>query len=371
MLKIRGIPIKFHLAWYVAIVLISLSLASSFFPSRYPDISKGALWTMSIGTALFIYLSVLLHELAHAIVAQRAGMTVKKITMHFFGGLAEIDQEFKDYGTEFKVAMAGPLLSLALFIGLSLFYKSSVICLYLATINLILICFNMTPVFPLDGGRILRAILWRAYGDMLRATETAVVIAARLTYGIMALGLFLVIKQNYNWGIWLLILGFYLLTINRGIYKQVKGIDSLEGSIHDVMVPVEKVIMVLSTDLPLSDFYRQYCVIYGLPVYPVCVNNHNIAGYVAVDGKSIALGEGVKSAEGATIADVMISVPEEDSVTPHSKLREAFEKMFFTRKNYVFVCEGNRLCGILWRDAIVRSRAALDPVTGKIVDAVS
>lgn len=274
-MKIRGIPIRFHWAWFVAIVLITLSLGTTLFPARSPEMSPVATWASSFATALLIYLSVLLHELAHAIEAQQAGMYVRKITMHFFGGLADIGSEFWLWKTELKVAAAGPLLSLILFVILYSFHNVSVMCLYLATINLILIGFNIVPVFPLDGGRILRSLLWRYYGDMLKATEVSVIIAARLTYFIIFMGILLLFRQNYSWGVWLLILSFYLLTVNRGIFRQIEGVRDVDEhySIRDLMVPMKDVVTLdyeREERMTVSEFCRKIHVPHGFVVYPVC-----------------------------------------------------------------------------------------------------
>ena len=178
--RIWGIPIGLHTSWFIIFLLLTFSLAVGYFPNEYDNLSAPAAWLLGAITSILFFGSVLAHELAHAWVALRNGIPVRSITLFIFGGVAQIEREPHTPGAEFRIAIAGPVMSLAL---AGLFYGLYQIdqpvaylaapSIYLARINLILGLFNAIPGFPLDGGRVLRAIVWKFTGNLRRATRIA------------------------------------------------------------------------------------------------------------------------------------------------------------------------------------------------------
>src|SRR5437667_5545322 len=166
--KIAGIDIDINVSWIIILVLLTVSLATGWFPQLYPGWSSGTYWVVGLISALLLFVSVLLHELAHSFVARARGLPVKNITLFIFGGVSNIEQEPQTPGIEFSMAFVGPLVSLligALSYGLFLLVRGShtliePILAYLAITNVILGIFNLLPGFPLDGGRVLRSIIW-------------------------------------------------------------------------------------------------------------------------------------------------------------------------------------------------------------------
>lgn len=178
--RIWGIPVGLHWSMFLVFGLVTWSLAMGYFPDEYPMLSAPVYWLLGLITSVLFFGSILAHEMGHAIVAQRNQVPVRGITLFIFGGVAQLEQEVRSPGAEFRITIAGPLVSLALagLFGLLWLLDQSVPYLaapsiWLARINLLLAAFNMIPGFPLDGGRVLRAIVWKWTGSLIRATRVA------------------------------------------------------------------------------------------------------------------------------------------------------------------------------------------------------
>src|SRR4051812_39295630 len=189
--RIAGIEIGVHVTWLLAFGLVTWSLAASVFPSTYPRWTPGTYWTVGAIAALLLFVCVLLHELSHSVVARARGMPVSGITLFIFGGVTNLQGEAKRPTDEFWMAIVGPLTSLVLgataWLILHLLPSGRTpvagVLSYLAYVNLLLAIFNLVPGFPLDGGRVLRSLLWAVTRDLRRATR----IAARIGQGIAGL----------------------------------------------------------------------------------------------------------------------------------------------------------------------------------------
>ena len=188
--KIAGIDISIHVSWLIILVLLTWSLATGWFAAFYPGWSSLTYWVVSLLAALLLFVSVLLHELAHSLVARRRGLPVKNITLFIFGGVSNIEQEPTSAGVEFQMSLVGPLMSL-LISGLSFLLfviigrgtsPLAAILQYLAAANALLGLFNLIPGFPLDGGRVLRSIIWKISGSLSTATRIATVVGQAIAY---------------------------------------------------------------------------------------------------------------------------------------------------------------------------------------------
>src|SRR4051812_23690982 len=191
--------------------MITWSLAAGYFPSEYPGWPRPTYWIVGGAAALLLFISVLLHELCHSIVAQARGLTVKSITLFIFGGVSNISRESDDPQDEFLIAVVGPVSSLAL---AGIFWlaeratpgssgPANALLFYMARVNLALAVFNILPGFPLDGGRVLRAILWGTLGSMVRGTVIASVIGQVLAFGFIGYGLLRILDGDFLTGIWI------------------------------------------------------------------------------------------------------------------------------------------------------------------------
>jgi len=259
LLHIRGIKIGVDYSWFLVLFLVILWLSGSYREVLGGDGSDFEPYLLAVASALAFFGSILLHELGHAVVAIRNGIPITEITLWLFGGVARMGRDTDSPQTEFKVAVAGPLVTVAIvlacaaigvgFAGADQFADatlaredagtSGVVAMlaWLASINLLVLIFNLIPAFPLDGGRIARAIAWRLTGDRGRATRFAATLGQGFSYLFMALG-FLLLLSGLDWvtGIWLVLIGFILGQSARGHAVQSEFANRIEGiSVADVM----------------------------------------------------------------------------------------------------------------------------------------
>ncbi len=231
--RIFGISVRLHFSWWFVFILLSWSLASHYFPTLVTNQSLVIYWVMGITATLLLFVSVLLHELAHSLVAIKKKIKVESITLFFFGGVAGIGQEKMPARTEFLMAIAGPIFSVflaGLFLALTVAkiqIHITAIFQYLATINFILAAFNMLPGFPLDGGRAFRAILHGYFKDIVKATRIATIVGKLVAGTLFFIGL-LGFFQGSGGGIWFILLGGFLYFIAGASYQHAIIQDLLE-----------------------------------------------------------------------------------------------------------------------------------------------
>ncbi len=215
--RILGIPVGLDYSWFLIFALLTALLANSYYPAEFDAWPPFLYWFMGALTALLFFVSVLLHELGHSVVALRYGIRVRSITLHVFGGVAEIVDEPPSAAAEFFVAIAGPLVSFAL-AGLFHVLQPSLVSVqpllalaeYLAYINLSLALFNLVPGYPLDGGRVFRALMWAVTGDMGRATVIAAHVGRGFAFLFIALGVWQISTGNLGGGLWIAFIGWFL-----------------------------------------------------------------------------------------------------------------------------------------------------------------
>lgn len=240
LLRIKGIPIGLHPSWFLIFLFLTWSLATGYFPTQVSSLSVMGIWALGLFTSLLFFASVLAHELGHAFVALRNNIPVKSISLFFLGGLARIGREPSKPGEEFRIAIAGPIVSLALagfFSGLgqlggSLSYLGTAAA-YLGSINLLLGLFNLIPGFPMDGGRILRAIIWKLSGDFYRASQIASFTGQLVAYGFIGYGIFTIFTSNFMNGLWLGFIGWFLLNVAASASAQARLQQKLSGVMVD------------------------------------------------------------------------------------------------------------------------------------------
>jgi Zn-dependent protease/CBS domain-containing protein len=244
--RVLGIPIVVNLSWFLTLGFVAMALALWFYPGVFEDTSpykddKVVHWSMAVVSGVAFFTSILLHELAHSIVALRQGIPVKNITLFIFGGVSQIGGEARRPLHEFVMAIIGPLTSLLLagiffaiwwLTGHSDTSPVAIVLQWLFFMNLILAAFNMAPGFPMDGGRVLRAVIWGVSGNSMTATRFATYAGRALGYGMMVLGglaLFGTLNDYIDsWsGIWFIVLGMYLENSAKQSWFQAKAIDIL------------------------------------------------------------------------------------------------------------------------------------------------
>ena len=216
--RVSGISIGVNWSWLVVFALIVWTLATGIFPSTNPGLDDGTYIGMALVAALLFFTSLLLHELGHALEARREGMEIEGITLWLFGGVAKFKGMFPSAGAEFRIAIAGPLVSLLLglvFLAIAFAvgrpHEVDGVAAWLGYINLTLLVFNLLPALPLDGGRVLRSALWQARGDFGWATRIAAAVGRAMGYLFIAGGIVLLIFLNAFSGVWLAFIGWFLL----------------------------------------------------------------------------------------------------------------------------------------------------------------
>ena len=232
-MSIGGIAIKAHWSWIVVVLLLTIQLAAGYFPLQIPGAGAPTYLILGLIAALLLFASVLLHELSHSFMAQARGLKVRDIILFIFGGVSNIEQEPETASTEFLTAVVGPLTSLVLagvFWGLALLVTPPVhqpgaaaaaVLQYLAFINFLLGLFNLIPGFPLDGGRVLRAIVWGLTHDFARATRIAGGLGQLVAYGFIFWGLYQSFFLGDFGGLWTAFIGWFLL---NGAQQGVAGV---------------------------------------------------------------------------------------------------------------------------------------------------
>jgi Zn-dependent protease len=242
--RIAGIRVGLNWSWVVVLALLVWTLASAVFPATDPGLSNGTYIGMGAVAALLFFVSLLLHELGHALEARREGMEIEGITLWLFGGVARFKGAFPSAGAEFRIAVAGPLVTAVLgggFVGLAMLthFSSAIdgVVAWLGYINLVLLAFNLVPALPLDGGRIFRALLWRAKGDYAWATRVAVDVSRAFGYLMIGAGVVLFAVQGTFTGVWFAFLGWFLLTAAGGEARYAAARRALDGlTVGDLMV---------------------------------------------------------------------------------------------------------------------------------------
>jgi Zn-dependent protease len=242
--RLFGIEIRLDFSVIFIFALIVYSLGSGVFPLWHPEWAGTVVWSTALGAGLLFFASLLAHEMSHSLVARRYGIRVPRITLFLFGGVAEIESEAETPGAEFTIAIAGPLMSLLIAVICmtvvnvslgeevveNLFSDPDVgmpdvspfvtVCLWLGIVNLMLAVFNMVPGFPLDGGRVARAVIWRITGDRMKATRMAATAGRWFGWIIMGIGLWELLAYRSLGGLWLILIGWFLSHLAAQSYAQ-------------------------------------------------------------------------------------------------------------------------------------------------------
>jgi len=368
--RIAGIDIGVHYTWIFIFILISWSLAVGIFPQQW---SAAIRWSMGVVAALGLFISVLLHELAHSLVAQSRGMKVGSITLFIFGGVSNLEEEPGKPGTEFAMAIVGPLTSLVLGLalwGLAIAVSGSIISFgdllnvtllnspsvsvigYLGWINITLAIFNMIPGFPLDGGRVLRSILWRSSGSLKKATDIAATVGRLIGWAFIIFGVAQIfgfgwwIFQGFFSGIWIAFIGWFLMSAADASRRDLTLKEHLSGiKVKDVMnsqpggidpdTTVEQVV---------SNIFQR---LHGRAV-PVCYDD-KLLGIVTIDDV-----KKLKREQWATtpVERIMTRQPLY-TVSPEDGLDGAFKMIAQHAINQVLVTQDGKCVGMLSRADII------------------
>jgi Zn-dependent protease/CBS domain-containing protein len=346
--RIAGIRIGVNWSWLIVFALIVWSLADGVFPSQNPGLSDGEYIAMAIAAALLFFISLLLHELGHALQAKRDGVEIEGINLWLFGGVAQFKGGFPSAGAEFRIAVAGPLVSLAL--GALFVLLAGVaglpsaldgVVAWLGYTNLILLVFNLLPALPLDGGRILRSALWQARGDLRWATAVAAGIGRGFGFLLIWAGILMFIFQGSFSGAWLAFIGWFLLQAASAEARYVATQQALAGlRVGDLMArdPVT-----VDADLSLGQFMDDVARSRRYTTYPVLDNGRPV-GLLAF--RSVA-GVPRDKWDGHRVRETMMSREEVPILTEDEPAIDALLKLSSSDVNRGLVVDDGRLAGLL------------------------
>ena len=358
--RIAGIEIGLHFSWFIIAFLIAFSLAAHFHAVR-PSWNDAVVWGVSIGTAILFFITLLLHELAHSLVAKSRGLKVRAITLFALGGVSQIETEATDASSEFWIAIVGPLTSLV--IGLVLLgivrglgwtpghepsSPLAAVLLWLGYINVLLAVFNMIPGYPLDGGRVFRAIVWWITKKPEKSTRIAALVGEVVAFLFILYGLVRFFMGGNFGGLWMAFIGWFLLEASRSSYAQVGIMAGLRD--HRVADIMESNCTQVEGYLSLRDFVDHYLLHSGSRCF-VVEQDHHVAGIVTPNEVRQVNRE---NWDQTSVQSVMRPLDSLRKVPPDMPAVKALELMSQGNLNQLAVVSNGKLLGIFSRGQILR-----------------
>jgi Zn-dependent protease/CBS domain-containing protein len=358
--RIFGISIDLDLSWFLIVGLLAWMLAASYFPAEFAGWSRGEYWGIGIVTALMLFVSVLIHELAHSLAAKHYGIPVSRITLFLFGGVSQIAAEPPDAAAEFWIAVVGPITSFAL---AALFWEiepvasgsqpAMALVKYLALLNLVLAIFNLIPGFPLDGGRVFRAIYWQISRNYHRATMAAGVSGRFFGFVLIFWGVWQALFGHIVNGIWIAFIGWYLESA-AGSQMQMEALRDLLGGSR-VTDAMRRDFAQLPSSMELEDVVDRYL----RPMhsrYALVTDPAGRAGMVTLD----RIRDVPRDVWQSTPAgQVMVPLERIATTEPDEGLWAALEKMTRSGGNLLAVVDEGGIVGVLSREDILHYIAEL------------
>ena len=359
LLRVFGIDILVHWSWLVIFVLLTWWLSQGFFKDQYGDWTAGQRWAAAVVSALTFFASILLHELAHSLVAKREGLSVKSITLFIFGGVSALGSEPETPGQEFRVAIVGPIVSfilagafgiVALVAHLSDVGGSppAAVVLYLAIVNGAVGVFNMLPGYPLDGGRVLRAVLWARGRNLLTATRRASLVGTLLAFGLIAFGVFSILTGNFIGGAWFIVIGWFLRNVSEASYQQQLYRNTLEGT--KVGQLINRSFNSASPDINLNTLVQEYMLARSQRSVPIVVGMELLGLVTMRDLKRVPRDEW----ETTSVFRAMTPREKLHHVDAEEEITRALEIMAKENVNQLPVLEFGRFVGFVTRADVMR-----------------
>jgi Zn-dependent protease len=352
--RILGIPIGLDYSWFVIFGLLTWMLAGSYYPAEFKNWPPLMYWLVGAATALMLFVSVLLHELGHSVVALRYNIPVRSITLFLFGGVAQIGAEPPSAIAEFLIAIAGPLVSLTL---AAVFYAVEPLVAgmepllglvkYLAYINLALVLFNLIPGYPLDGGRVFRAIVWAITKNMRRATLIAANVGRFFAMVFIFVGVWQMFSGNFGGGLWIAVIGWFLDNAASAQVHQVMFQGLLVG--HRVSQAMNTQCASVLGSLTLQDLVDKHILTSGQRCFLVNRSDDTVGLMTLHRIKEVPRSEWVTT----SAAQVMLPWEELKRVDPDAELWAALQEMDRDGVNQMPVTRDHKVIGMLSREDVI------------------
>ncbi len=357
--EVSGIQVTIDYSWLIIFLLVIWSLSSGYFPYAFgKEYNATTYWIAGFVATVLFFASIVIHELSHSLTAVRCGLLIPEITLFIFGGVAQLSKEPDDPRMELKIATAGPLASFVLaaifwviMFGLEHIKAPKLIIgvfQYLSWINVALAVFNLVPGYPLDGGRILRALVWWKTGSLASATKWASDVGKGFAWALMILGGYQIFMGHLIGGLWLILIGMFLRAVAASGYEEVIVKQSLGGvRVEEVMVHD---VVAAPPELTLDRLVHDYFLKYGHGGFPV-VRQGEAVGLI-----SLAQIKGVpeEDRKTKTVADVMIPLSEEVEIEPRASLVDALRKMSIVGIGRLLVMQAGRMVGMITKTGLLR-----------------
>jgi Zn-dependent protease/CBS domain-containing protein len=354
--RIFGIDIFIDTSWFIIFILFTWTMASSYFPQRFPEWPSPRLWLFGALTSLLLFASVLGHELAHSLVAKRQGEEVRNITLFILGGVAQISDEPKQPAREFVMALAGPMASLGIaFLAMMVSFLINdwspawgAVTLYLSLLNVALAVFNLLPGFPMDGGRVLRSVIWSFTDDLEKATKIASRVGQVIAVFFVFLGVLQVLR-GFLTGFWMIFIGWFLHNAAIRGYTQVRYRSALKG--------------VKAADLMAREFEAVPGWISVRALVDEFILKQGDRAYLVTDGESIqgvvCLGDvkALPRSEWDITSVKMVMTPRDklSSVGLDTDGEDVLRRMTEGNLHDIPVMDGDRVAGIICRSDLLRN----------------
>lgn len=353
--RVFGIPLRVHISWFLVCALVTWSLARHYFPVVVPHQSAWSDWSLGLVAALLLFASVLVHEVGHCLVAMRYRIPISQITLFIFGGMAEIKREAPTPKAEFLIAIAGPIVSVALGLCFWVFaaLPGSPLALvavseHLRNINFMLAIFNLVPGYPLDGGRVLRAGLWAWSHNFYQATRHSARVGQGFAVLLMLVGVYDVAAGLEIGGLWFLLIGAFLYAAAHNTHRQVSFQESLAGlRVGDVMTTD---VVTLGTGLTVEDAVDNYFLRFGFGGFPV-VDNGRLVGMLSLKELKAIPQERWRA---LTVGEVMAPFEFSAEIHPDEPITVALERLVRDDSSRLVVRDCNTVVGLITRSSIAR-----------------
>jgi Zn-dependent protease/predicted transcriptional regulator len=345
-----GVQIRIDASWILFALLIAWSLASGVFPEIYEGLPQTSYWSMALATLAGVAASIVLHELGHTLVGRSFGVPVRSITLFIFGGVAETEAEPRAPLAELLMALAGPIVSVVL--GAAFLFLAGLIPAeappeyagvlhYLGVLNITLAAFNMAPAFPLDGGRVLRALIWMSTGDAFKATRIAAGAGEVMGIGMMTAGALSALFTELAGGLWWVVLGWFIFGMARGYRRDAEARKLLSGArVSDLMTrdPISA-----PADLSIEDFVETVLARHPHDVIPVTSNGLVVGAAGFKQARAIARAQW----RATPLAAIAVPLSELVLVEAPEPIEIALERLQRAQSSRAIVLDRGRLAGML------------------------
>jgi Zn-dependent protease/predicted transcriptional regulator len=349
--KLFGFEVSLDMSWLIIFVLITWTLAEGAFPHYYKNLSTITYWLMGLAGALGLFLSIILHELSHSLVARKFDLPIKGITLFIFGGIAQMEEEPANPKAEFFMAIAGPLMSIFLGgVSYLVYIQGQKIGLpkpvngifgYLRLLNFVLAGFNLLPAFPLDGGRVFRAFLWHIKDDLRWATRISSNIGSAFGFLFIAIGIFMFLRGAFITGIWWSLIGLFMRNASSSAYRRMQLTEILKG--HKVKKFMKTNPVSVSSSLTLKELVENYIYTHHYKMFPVVEGEKLLGCITTKEVKNVPREEW----NSTTVENVMNSCSSENTISPEAEAVEALKKVKKSGNSRLMVAENDKLVGII------------------------